>query len=78
MLFQVHLVSGGSDGLLILWSADHIHDSRELVPKISLKVALFCICICFCSFTIILIALPNSSAHILVNLICFMCLPQGS
>jgi len=35
---QVHLVSGGSDGLLILWSADHIHDSRELVPKISMKV----------------------------------------
>ncbi|TVU35734.1 hypothetical protein EJB05_17637, partial [Eragrostis curvula] len=34
---EVHLVSGGSDGLLILWSADHIHDSRELVPKISLK-----------------------------------------
>ncbi|GJN18199.1 hypothetical protein PR202_gb05338 [Eleusine coracana subsp. coracana] len=34
---EVHLVSGGSDGLLILWSADHIHESRELVPKISLK-----------------------------------------
>uniref|UniRef100_A0A0E0JLV4 Uncharacterized protein n=1 Tax=Oryza punctata TaxID=4537 RepID=A0A0E0JLV4_ORYPU len=34
---EVHLVSGGSDGLLILWSADHIHDSRELIPKISLK-----------------------------------------
>ncbi|KAJ1284571.1 hypothetical protein BS78_03G214900 [Paspalum vaginatum] len=34
---EVHLVSGGSDGLLILWSADHIHDSRELVPKISMK-----------------------------------------
>ncbi|XP_062206368.1 uncharacterized protein LOC133908388 isoform X1 [Phragmites australis] len=34
---EVHLVSGGNDGLLILWSADHIHDSRELVPKISLK-----------------------------------------
>ncbi|VAH62153.1 unnamed protein product [Triticum turgidum subsp. durum] len=34
---EVHLVSGGSDGLLVLWSADHIHDSRELVPKISLK-----------------------------------------
>lgn len=31
------LVSGGSDGLLILWSADHGHDSRELVPKLSLK-----------------------------------------
>ena len=39
MLLQVHLVSGGSDGLLVLWSADHIHDSRELVPKISLKVS---------------------------------------
>ncbi|AQK97006.1 Transducin/WD40 repeat-like superfamily protein [Zea mays] len=34
---EVHLVSGGNDGLLILWSADHIHDSRELVPKISMK-----------------------------------------
>ncbi|KAG2599502.1 hypothetical protein PVAP13_5KG430200 [Panicum virgatum] len=34
---EVHLVSGGSAGLLILWSADHIHDSRELVPKISMK-----------------------------------------
>ncbi|KAL8138700.1 hypothetical protein V2J09_004701 [Rumex salicifolius] len=31
------LVSGGNDGLLILWSADHGHDSRELVPKLSLK-----------------------------------------
>ncbi|KAH9608331.1 hypothetical protein KSS87_003759 [Heliosperma pusillum] len=31
------LVSGGSDGLLIMWSADHGHDSRELVPKLSLK-----------------------------------------
>ncbi|KAI4301627.1 hypothetical protein L6164_034887 [Bauhinia variegata] len=31
------LVSGGSDGLLILWSADHAQDSRELVPKLSLK-----------------------------------------
>jgi WD40 repeat protein len=31
------LVSGGSDGLLVLWSADHGADSRELVPKLSLK-----------------------------------------
>ncbi|KAK4427529.1 TSET complex member tstF [Sesamum alatum] len=31
------LVSGGSDGLLVLWSADYGHDSRELVPKLSLK-----------------------------------------
>eukprot|EP00258_Populus_trichocarpa_P044454 XP_024460473.1 uncharacterized protein LOC7454908 [Populus trichocarpa] len=31
------LVSGGSDGLLVLWSADHGQDSRELVPKLSLK-----------------------------------------
>ncbi|KAL4187528.1 hypothetical protein AMTRI_Chr09g19440 [Amborella trichopoda] len=31
------LVSGASDGLLVLWSADHIQDSRELVPKLSLK-----------------------------------------
>ncbi|XP_038688896.1 uncharacterized protein LOC119988064 isoform X2 [Tripterygium wilfordii] len=31
------LVSGGSDGLLILWSADQTQDSRELVPKLSLK-----------------------------------------
>ncbi|CAN1340602.1 TSET complex member tstF [Linum perenne] len=31
------LVSGGNDGLLVLWSADHVHDSRELVPKLSLK-----------------------------------------
>ncbi|CAL9083771.1 unnamed protein product [Musa acuminata var. zebrina] len=34
---EVFLVSGASDGLLIIWSADHIHDSRELVPKLSLK-----------------------------------------
>ncbi|KAK6930633.1 hypothetical protein RJ641_004727, partial [Dillenia turbinata] len=33
------LVSGGSDGQLVLWSADHGQDSRELVPKLSLKVA---------------------------------------
>jgi hypothetical protein len=33
-------VSGASDGLLILWSADHVNDSRELVPKLSLKVIL--------------------------------------
>ncbi|XP_027350640.1 uncharacterized protein LOC113861806 [Abrus precatorius] len=31
------LVSGASDGLLIIWSADHGPDSRELVPKLSLK-----------------------------------------
>ncbi|KAJ4981662.1 hypothetical protein NE237_032499 [Protea cynaroides] len=31
------LVSGGGDGLLVLWSADHGQDSRELVPKLSLK-----------------------------------------
>ncbi|KAK9154676.1 hypothetical protein Sjap_002156 [Stephania japonica] len=31
------LVSGASDGLLVFWSADHIQDSRELVPKLSLK-----------------------------------------
>ncbi|KAM1684108.1 hypothetical protein TB2_034806 [Malus domestica] len=31
------LVSGGSDGLLVVWSADHGQDSRELVPKLSLK-----------------------------------------
>ncbi|KAH1189471.1 Cytochrome P450 704C1 [Glycine max] len=31
------LVSGASDGLLIIWSADHRQDSRELVPKLSLK-----------------------------------------
>ncbi|KAF6135206.1 hypothetical protein GIB67_035277 [Kingdonia uniflora] len=31
------LVSGANDGLLVLWSADHGQDSRELVPKLSLK-----------------------------------------
>ncbi|KAL7205594.1 hypothetical protein ACSBR2_018515 [Camellia fascicularis] len=31
------LVSGGSDGLLVLWSAPPGQDSRELVPKLSLK-----------------------------------------
>ncbi|KAM7470155.1 hypothetical protein LguiA_008338 [Lonicera macranthoides] len=31
------LVSGGSDGLLVLWNADNAQDSRELVPKLSLK-----------------------------------------
>ncbi|KAJ7973178.1 Transducin/WD40 repeat-like superfamily protein [Quillaja saponaria] len=31
------LVSGASDGLLIIWSADHGQHSRELVPKLSLK-----------------------------------------
>ncbi|RZC22006.1 hypothetical protein D0Y65_007948 [Glycine soja] len=31
------LVSGASDGLFIIWSADHGQDSRELVPKLSLK-----------------------------------------
>lgn len=31
------LVSGGNDGLLVLWSADNALDSRELVPKLSLK-----------------------------------------
>ncbi|KAG8644164.1 hypothetical protein MANES_11G105500v8 [Manihot esculenta] len=37
MGLQALLVSGGSDGLLVLWSADHGQDSRELVPKLSLK-----------------------------------------
>ncbi|XP_048429886.1 uncharacterized protein LOC103934376 [Pyrus x bretschneideri] len=31
------LVSGGSDGLLVVWSGDHGQDSQELVPKLSLK-----------------------------------------
>ncbi|CAA0806558.1 Transducin/WD40 repeat-like superfamily protein [Striga hermonthica] len=31
------LVSGGSDGLLVLWNADYGQDTRELVPKLSLK-----------------------------------------
>ncbi|KAH7518181.1 hypothetical protein FEM48_Zijuj09G0144400 [Ziziphus jujuba var. spinosa] len=31
------LVSGASDGLLVVWSADHGQESRELVPKLSLK-----------------------------------------
>ncbi|KAL8541903.1 hypothetical protein ACS0TY_002956 [Phlomoides rotata] len=31
------LVSGGSDGLLVLWNAEYGQDSRELVPKLSLK-----------------------------------------
>ncbi|KAL0412837.1 UNVERIFIED_CONTAM: TSET complex member tstF [Sesamum radiatum] len=31
-------LSGGSDGLLVLWNADYGQDSRELVPKLSLKV----------------------------------------
>ncbi|XP_050363724.1 uncharacterized protein LOC126782510 [Argentina anserina] len=31
------LVSGGNDGLLVVWSADHAQDSRELVPKLSIK-----------------------------------------
>lgn len=31
------LVSGGNDGLLVLWNADYGQDSRELVPKLSLK-----------------------------------------
>jgi hypothetical protein len=39
--FQALLVSGASDGLLIIWSADHGQDSRELVPKLSLKVPFF-------------------------------------
>lgn len=39
--YQALLVSGANDGLLVLWSADHIQDSRELVPKLSLKVSLF-------------------------------------
>ncbi|KAL6517843.1 hypothetical protein OROMI_033544 [Orobanche minor] len=34
---EVLLVSGGSDGLLVLWNADYGQDSRELVPKLSLK-----------------------------------------
>ena len=38
--FQALLVSGASDGLLIIWSADHGQDSRELVPKLSLKLFL--------------------------------------
>uniref|UniRef100_A0A1D1YS86 p21-activated protein kinase-interacting protein 1-like n=1 Tax=Anthurium amnicola TaxID=1678845 RepID=A0A1D1YS86_9ARAE len=31
------LVSGASDGLIIVWNADYSQDSRELVPKLSLK-----------------------------------------
>lgn len=39
--YQALLVSGGSDGLLVLWNADYGQDSRELVPKLSLKVIAF-------------------------------------
>lgn len=41
VLYQALLVSGGSDGLLVLWNADYGQDSRELVPKLSLKVTVF-------------------------------------
>ncbi|KAH6794105.1 Transducin/WD40 repeat-like superfamily protein [Perilla frutescens var. hirtella] len=34
---EAFLVSGGSDGLLVFWNADYSQDSRELVPKLSLK-----------------------------------------
>ncbi|KAK6159715.1 hypothetical protein DH2020_003096 [Rehmannia glutinosa] len=34
---EVLLASGGSDGLLVLWNADYGQDSRDLVPKLSLK-----------------------------------------
>lgn len=37
---QALLVSGGNDGLLVVWSADHAQDSRELVPKLSIKVTI--------------------------------------
>ncbi|XP_078429126.1 transducin/WD40 repeat-like superfamily protein [Wolffia australiana] len=31
------LISGASDGLIVVWSADYTQDSRDLVPKLSLK-----------------------------------------
>ncbi|KAK6119072.1 hypothetical protein DH2020_047190 [Rehmannia glutinosa] len=34
---EVLLASGGSDGLLVIWNADYGQDSRDLVPKLSLK-----------------------------------------
>ncbi|KAK6119119.1 hypothetical protein DH2020_047127 [Rehmannia glutinosa] len=34
---MVLLASGGSDGLLVIWNADYGQDSRDLVPKLSLK-----------------------------------------
>ncbi|KAK4273344.1 hypothetical protein QN277_021766 [Acacia crassicarpa] len=34
---EAFLVSGASDGLLIIWSEDQKHESRELVPKFCLK-----------------------------------------
>lgn len=34
---EMLLVSGASDGLLVLWSGDHVQDSREIAPKLSLK-----------------------------------------
>ncbi|KAL0348165.1 UNVERIFIED_CONTAM: TSET complex member tstF [Sesamum angustifolium] len=37
LTWKALLVSGGSDGLLVLWNADYGQDSRELVPKLSLK-----------------------------------------
>ena len=46
---QALLVSGASDGLLVLWSADHSQDSRELVPKLSLKVLAFILFLPFIS-----------------------------
>lgn len=31
------LVSGGSDGLMAIWTAENIHDSREISPKQTIK-----------------------------------------
>ncbi|CAA7408654.1 unnamed protein product [Spirodela intermedia] len=31
------LVSGASDGLIVIWNADYTQDSRELAPKLNLK-----------------------------------------
>lgn len=34
---EMLLVSGASDGLIVLWTADNLHDTREIAPKHSVK-----------------------------------------
>ena len=39
---QIMLVSGGNDGSLSLWNVDGPQGTRELTPKLTVKVIYFC------------------------------------
>lgn len=60
---QTMLISGGNDGTLSLWNVDGPQATKELTPKLSVKV------VCFCTQSLqIDLILPTIDAKVLMSL----------